>query len=840
MVKNEKPDALKPYRDKRSAGATGEPFGAPAKNRPHGTGVFVTHKHAARRLHWDLRLEIDGVLRSWAVPHGPSLDPNDKRLAVMTEDHPLEYVDYEGVIPEGNYGAGAMILWDRGRWVALEPIEPGFEKGKLLFELHGHKLRGVWTLVRTKRGSGNEWLLIKKPDGAAVAGQPAFDEASILSGLTVEELKAGSERVLELQASLQTVDAPERDVALDGFKVMLAESRPRPFSDPKWLFEIKYDGYRVVSKRSGDRVRLQLRSGNDTTEAFPEIVRTLGGLPVRDFIIDGEVVVLDDDGRPNFSRLAQRAKLSRVRDIDRAVLENPVVYYAFDLIALDGYDLRKLPLHRRKHLLRQLIPGSGPVRFSDHIEREGEALFQQIEALGVEGIVAKKRDSHYRSKRDPAWQKIRSEKTDDFIIVGFTEPDGSRHGLGAVHLATNVGDQLVYCGRAGSGFSDSELTDVRALLEPDRRDKPPCIGDSIPRRRKDRWVEPRYVCEVRYHSVTEDHHLRFPVWLRLRDDKGPDECRMGPPSAPPEAHDTPPADEGTKEVVVSNRNKLFWADEGYTKGDLLDYYEAIGPWILPYLQDRLLVLTRYPDGIQGKSFYQRNAPPFVPKWLRLETRWSEDAEREVEYFVCDDVESLLYVANMGTIPLHVWGSRIASLQTPDWCILDLDPKEAPFSDVVTIARKLHELCDEIGLPAYPKTSGSTGMHVLIPLGRQVTFDQSRQLAHLLSRIVTDELPDIATIDRVMKKRQGRVYIDFLQNGHGRVLVSPYCVRPVAGALVSTPLTWREVTAKLDYGKFDIKSVPKRMRRRKTDPMRAVLDDKPDLHSALGRLSERMG
>ncbi len=835
-------EKLEAYRAKRSADSTAEPFGgADAGEGRIGGGAFVVHKHAARRLHWDLRLEMDGVLKSWAVPQGVSLDPDDKRLAVMTEDHPLEYVDFEGIIPEGNYGAGAMIVWDRGRWIAREDVEHGFEQGKLLFELIGYKLRGVWTLVHTKRkgSKGNEWLLIKKPDGGStLAGVSSPSEVSILSGLGVDDLALAGERASELRATVAELKAPKRRVDPASVKPMLAETRADAFDDPAWLFELKYDGYRMQACRRGDDVHLSFRSGTDATVAFPDLVRTLAALPVTDFILDGEVVVLEDDGKPNFQRLGKRARLSRSRDAEQAALDHPAVLYAFDVISVFGRDLRKVPLQQRKALLRDIAPQAGPVRYTEHVEGAGEALFAQVERVGLEGMMAKRATSTYRSGRHRDWLKIRVERTADCVIIGFTEPDGARAGFGALHLAAYVGDTLTYAGRVGTGFDDATLRSFRERFDAMLVDEPDVEG-LVASGKVDHWIEPTLVCEVRYTEWTDDGRLRHPVFLHLRDDKQAAQCLMAPRDEAVVVEEPVEEEDEERPLELTNRDKVFWPEDGYTKGDLLDYHQAVAEWILPYLKDRPLTLTRYPDGIHGKSFFQRNVPSYVPSWVRTERHWSEDEGRDVELFVCDSLESLLYVVNLGTIPLHFWGSRTANIQHPDWCSLDLDPKGAPFEDVVTIAKAIKKLCDGIDVPTFVKTSGSTGLHVMIPLGGACTYEQCRMLGQLLARIVADDLPKIATIDRSMKKREGRVYIDFGQNGHGRVLAGPFSPRPLMGAPVSTPLRWREVTAKLDIHKFTIKTVPRRFRRLGEDPMQELLTMKPDLQKALAKLAEKL-
>jgi bifunctional non-homologous end joining protein LigD len=832
---------LKLYREKRSAQRTPEPFGGGLATQA-GSRLFVVQKHAARRMHWDLRLELAGVLKSWAVPKGPSRDPAEKRLAVEVEDHPLEYADFEGVIPEGNYGAGRVIVWDTGRWEPAEDPEEGLRKGKLLFDLHGYKLRGRWTLVRTKRKGGapqKEWLLIKKPDAfAAAQGSAGFSQESVLSGLTLDELEEGGERAAALRTELARSGAPRRRLHARDVGLMLADTAEHPFSGRGWLFELKYDGYRLLSGRDGDRVELRFRGGHDATTSFPELRRALLALPIDSFVLDGEVVVLDEQGRPRFQRLQERVQLRGPMEIERGRVALPATLFCFDLLGCEGFDLRPLPLHRRKELLRRLLPNVGPLRFADHVEERGEDFFRAARDLGLEGLVAKAKDAPYRAGRSKHWLKLRVERTGDFAVVGFTEPRGTRTGLGALHLALREGNQWVYAGRVGTGMSDRQLRELHHQLAPRARATPPFPGPA-PKGKENAWVEPALVCEVRFKEWTRDGLLRQPAFLRLREDKDPMECvrdlrRPQEAPAPREEPVAPP-----RSIAFTNLDKIFWLDEGYTKGDLIEFYRSVSPWILPYLRERPLVMTRYPDGIGGKSFFQKDAPGFAPPWLRTERIWSDHAGREIDYFVCDDEESLLYVANLGTIPLHIWASRVSSLARPDWCILDLDPKGAPFAHVVKLALAIRELCEELELPSGIKTSGASGLHVLIPLGGQCTFEQSRGLAELLARVVEAEHGKIATTLRSLPARHGRVYLDYLQNGHGRLLVAPLSVRPLPGAPVSTPLAWREVNDRLRPETFTIRSVPRRLRRLKDDPLRPVLELQPDLQTVLARLSERV-
>ena len=522
-------DHLSTYRAKRSADTSPEPVGRVAETEGR---LFVVHKHAATRLHWDLRIEMEGVLRSWAVPKGPSYDTNDKRLAVRVEDHPLEYGDFEGLIPAGNYGAGGIIVWDRGEWVPLEPWKEGLEKGKLLFELKGYKLRGRWTLVKIKK-SEKEWLLIKERDAYAKSPGDVFPEESVLSGLTVEEVAAGTRHVSELKSALGEAGAPSERVDINKAGLMLAETGDGPFTKTGWLFELKLDGYRLLASKRGNDIKLVTRNGNDYTEVFPEIARAIRAIPLDNFIIDGEVVVTNEEGKPSFSLLQQRGALHNVHDIKRAAVELPSTFYTFDLLAAEGYDARPLPLTKRKELLESFVPRVGAVRYLDHIATKGEAFHKQVSGMGLEGIIAKKADQPYRTGRSQHWLKIKADHTGDFAVVGFTEPRGSRSGFGALQLADIVGGRLVYAGRAGTGFTEQTLKDWHQRLLKDVRDEPPCFGpvrtpdeepppsSAIPEVKTTTWVEPKYVVEVRFTEWTSEGRLRHPAYMGLREDKNP-------------------------------------------------------------------------------------------------------------------------------------------------------------------------------------------------------------------------------------------------------------------------------------------------------------------------------
>ena len=845
--------SLDTYRQKRDPARTPEPFAAPRPS-PSAAGAqrFVVQQHAARRLHWDLRLEIDGVLVSWAVPRGPAVDPKEKRLAVQTEDHPLEYADFEGLIPAGNYGAGAMIVWDAGSYRSVDGHPPGdgLRAGKLDLELRGHKLRGRWALVRTKGSEGKDWLLFKKADGYRSSAEPVDAQpGSVLSGLTVTELRDGVRRDAVLESMAQQAEAPRRALPARALSPMLAETADEPFSRPGWIFELKYDGIRVLIVRDDDRPpRLLARSGRDVTESFPEIAAAAAHLPAQRFVVDGELIALDERGSGSFERLQQRLGLTNKWSVARAAAEVPVQVYGFDLLAAAGYDLRGLPLTARKAMLRQLLPAQGVIRYADHIEEHGALFFEEACQHGVEGMLAKRADSPYASgRRSRDWVKIKAPKTADLAVVGFVPGKGARAALGALMLAWRGDGELVYAGNVGSGLSDKSVAALLPQLRAAARPTPAFVSIE-PLARQAVFVEPTLVAEVRFTEATERGLLRQPVFRRLRDDKRAEEADVLPAArsafsvqrfalaeAPPAAEDvdrTPNAERSAERFLPTNPTKLFWPADGYTKGDLLAYYGAIWPAIAPYLRDRPVVLTRYPDGIEGKSFFQKNAPDFVPEWVptcRIE---------DTEYFLCNEREALLYVINLGCIPLHVWSARQQTIEHPDWAILDLDPKDAPFSDVLAVAKRIHALLAPLDVPHYIKTSGQDGLHVLIPLGGRLTHDEAKSFSEVLARLVVADLPDIATIVRPLGRRAGKVYVDFLQNGFGKTIVAPFSVRPRAGAPVSTPLAWSEVTARLDPARFTIRTVPKRLRSGR-DPMRDVLETSIDVAAVLTHLTERL-
>jgi bifunctional non-homologous end joining protein LigD len=599
-------------------------------------------------------------------------------------------------------------------------------------------------------------------------------------------------------------------VTADDIALQLCEPRDAPFTRDGWLFELKLDGFRLLAAKEKGRGRLVFRRGRDATKQFPEVAASLDEVKGDDFILDGELVIQDDRGHPIFQQLLKRSTLSSPREVAAMAAQLPAVYFAFDLLALNGEDLRPLPLHERKKRLQQLLgDGAGRIALHGHIEREGEALFAEVKRRGLEGIVAKRADAPYRGERGPDWVKVAIHRTGDFAVVGYAA------GLGALLLAVKQGEGWAPAGRVGSGLTPAKLKPVVARLKTLKAPVSPALAP-LKEDKGDVWVEPELVVEVRYKDWPGGLLLRQPVFLRFRDDKTAQEAQVRaqlPPSR----------------VKLSNPKKILWPEDGIAKQELFDYYRAVSPWLLPYLKDRPLMLTRYPDGIHGKNFFQRSLPK-APSWVR--TVYVDEADQ----IVCGDLQTLEWIANLAAIPLHVPAGRAGSLDRADWCVIDLDPKTASFEHVVTLALATKRLCDQLGATSFVKTTGSSGLHVLIPLGAKVSHDSAIKLAEVLAAILVARHPAIATVERVIEKRGGKVYVDCYQNGFGRLIASPLCVRPLPGAPVSMPLTWDEVGPKLAPRQFTLRDAITRLEA-KGDPMAGVLGTGVVLDDVLARLAK---
>jgi bifunctional non-homologous end joining protein LigD len=836
---------LEEYKRKRKFNETPEPAGEVKKHRGHS---FVIQKHHATRLHYDFRLEMEGVLRSWAIPKGPSLNPAEKRLAMETEDHPIDYGDFEGVIPKGNYGAGNVIIWDNGTYEMVDPDTPekGWKKGKLHFVLHGRKLHGEWVLVRGSR-EPRQWIFFKIRDEHASTETDITQTQpeSIISGNLVDEVGQTTRTkqwVTPIERELERFEMKKqgRSPVPKNIQPMLATLVEKPFNGESWLFELKLDGMRAVVVKDGSKVEMWTRNAKSLTPRFPTLASAVSSLPVDTAVLDGEVVALDESGRAHFGLIQPRIHLSRAKDIAEADRQIPVYFYAFDLLYLNGYNLMKFPLIERKAVLRKLIPdNAGWIRFADHVEETGVEFFKAVEKHGLEGVVAKQKNSEYQQGRSKYWQKIKTLQTDHFVIGGFTPPEGSRKYFGALLLGLYRNGDLVHVGRTGGGFDDRTLAEVARTLKPLVTKRRPF--KEVPAEvRTATWVEPKLVCEVRFNEWTSDKKLRAPIFQGFRDDIDPKDCRLDDSlPRPPLPLGEAARSAGEGRIQFTNLDKVFWPEDGYTKGDLIEYYDKISPYIIPHLLDRPLVFERFPNGIHGQSFYQKDAPDHTPDWIRTQEIYSEDVDRDIRYFIGADREQLLYIANTGNIQQNPWMSRVQHLDNPDYLVFDLDPVEAPFSTVQEVALVLKETLDELGLRSYPKTSGASGIHVHLPvLENTFTYEDVRIFAEAIASIVVKRSPEYATIERVVRKRKSHeVYVDYLQNIRGKTVASVYSPRPRPRAPVSTPLKWEELKRPVDPMEFTIKTVFKRLNKL-GDLFEKALTDRQDISGFLEGLKDR--
>jgi bifunctional non-homologous end joining protein LigD len=844
-------ERLAKYREIRDFGASPEPSGDDAAEGPRSlapgdtrSGSFVVHMHSATAKHYDLRIERGGVLLSFAVPHGPTLDPERKVLAIETEDHPLEYVDYEGIIPEGNYGAGPMICWDRGEIRYLESsAEQGHDDGKLDFVLHGYKLRGRFALVRLKKSdSGKEWLLIKKKDAFATSETDVKEThpLSVLSGLAIDELARAHAIAHGAEVLAEELGATAGEV--NGTKLvpmLCGTSEDGGIPDEGYVFELKLDGVRVIADKRGSDVALTYRSGRDTTDAYPEVAVALRALAAERVVLDGEIVAFDESGAPSFQRLLTRVHRTERTMVLRGVQHVPIFFVVFDVLALGKWDLRKLPWEARRKILGELVRGNGIVRPLDYLEGHGRELLEFCRARHLEGIVAKRRTAPYREgpKRTDDWLKIKTERDESFVVVGYTKGKG-RTRLGALDLATYDGETLVARGKVGSGLDEAMVDLLLAKLQPLVTKEKPYVGDPGDAPLGRTFVKPELVVTVRFLGWSDEGSLRFPVFRGIDVDRGPKDCTVAPHGnePAPESEAAPRSVSAPKKrVSLTNQTKVFWPKEGLTKGDLCRYYERIGPTMLPFLRDRPVVLVRYPDGIEGKSFYQWNVPFGFPSWIRhvaLDDSESEGKKKRV--FLINDLDALLAVANLGAIPIHVLACRELALDRCDFCTLDFDVERSTLANGITLARTLRELLATLGLVGFVKTSGQLGLHVLVPLGPGVTFETAQALNVLLGRLVTERHKDIATLELSIEKRGARVFVDIGQTGRRRTIVAPYSVRAFPGARVSTPVRWEELDD-LDPGRFTIGTVPDRAAE-SGDPMADLLLQTPDIPRAIERLA----
>jgi bifunctional non-homologous end joining protein LigD len=769
---------LREYRRKRDPKATPEPFGGQRSGREP---IFVVQRHAARRLHYDFRLERDGALASWAVPKGIPLEPGEKALAVHVEDHPLEYANFAGEIPKGQYGAGTVEIWDRGTYELVEEKRDG----GLTVRLNGERLKGLWSLVPAKlSGEEKNWLLLRKrEDGAAAPGGRIHQP---MLATLVEKVPTG-----------------------DG-----------------WLHEVKWDGYRALAYVRVGEATLRSRRDNDLTERFAGVARDVAkAVRTPSCVLDGEVCALDERGRSSFSAMQKG---------DAAA----IVYYAFDVLEVEGRSVVDLPLRERRKRLEELLdPAVRTVRLSEGFT-DGEALYEAALEQELEGIVSKRIDSRYHEgRRTRDWLKVKTHGRQEFVVAGYTKGRGRREGrLGSLILAVRRGGELAYVGNVGTGFDEKEIERLVGLLKPlERNDSPFPVPPKLPRVRRDEisWAEPRLVVEVEFSEWTHDGHLRAPVYKGLREDKAPEEVRREEPIEEE-------IRSGRRVLRLSNLDKPFWPEEGITKGDLLAYYRAVAPVLGPHLRDRPFTMRRYPDGWQGGAFFQKDAPVHMPDWietvrLTVTTRDRPRTQREIDAPLVNDELALLWMVNMACIDMNVWYSRVDRLDRPDFVLFDLDPSEGVgFAETIEVARLLKQALDALGLESFPKTSGADGMHVLVPIARRYTYDDTREFAAIVAGAIARAHRGLVTTEWVKAKRRG-VLIDVNQNGEGKTIASAYSVRPKPGAPVSTPLRWDEVTEKLNPSIYTMDVVLARIDQH-GDLYDGVLTTKQSLGDALAALS----
>jgi bifunctional non-homologous end joining protein LigD len=771
---------LAEYERKRRRTATPEPFGDGKRGRKR--PIFVVQRHDARRLHYDFRLERDGALASWAVPKGVPLEPGEQHLAVHVEDHPLDYASFEGEIPKGNYGAGLVEIWDNGTYDLVEE-KPN---GGLTVRLHGKKLDGTWALVPARlSGDEKNWLLIRKRDDAAA------DRA-----------------------------APRR------YAPMLATLAPGLPSGGDWLYEVKWDGYRALGYLHGGEVALVSRNGNDLTARFENVAKqVVKAAKTPDCVLDGEICALDERGRSSFSAMQQSKP------------GTPLVYYVFDLLEVEGDPIVDEPLtERRKRLERLLDRRNRTVLLSEAFD-DGEALFAAAQEQGLEGIVAKRPESRYQpGKRSREWLKVKTHGRQEFVVAGYTKGTGRRaKSFGSLILGAYRDGELVYVGNVGTGFGEAEIQRLLEKLRPLERPDPP-FGEvpKMPRIRKGDvvWVEPRLVCEVEFSEWTHDGRLRQPSYQGLREDKAPEEVRIERPEEEPA-----PAQEPRHEVKLSNLDKVFFPKEGIAKGDLIEYYRAVAPVLVPHLRDRPFTMIRYPEGIEGDHFFQKDAPTHMPDWIPrvpflVSTRESPRRRKWVNFALVNEEAALLWTVNMGCIDMNTWYSRVDRPDRPDWVLFDLDPSpDVGFRETVQVALLVKQALDAFGLVGFPKTSSAEGMHVLVPIERRYTYEDTRQFAEIVGRAIERTHRGLATTEWTKAKRRG-VLIDANQNGEGKTIASVYSVRPRPGAPVSTPLRWDEVNEDLDPLSFTMDVVLDRIRKH-GDLFEGLLKTKQRLSRALG-------
>ena len=895
---------LSTYKQKRSFSKTPEPVGGKSKGKEL---IFVVQKHDATRLHYDFRLEMDGVLKSWAVPKGPSLDPNVKRLAMMVEDHPFDYHDFEGIIPEGNYGAGTVIVWDQGTYSPIEELadkksqekylKKMLEKGDLKFVLNGKKLKGEFVLVHTRGMGENSWLLIKHRDKYATTDDITEKDKSVQSGKTIEKIAASSKKTWssnrKSKESSANKSAPKKAAAKRStpeksskkkvndelsetpetpfpktISPMLATLVDKPFDEPGWLYEIKWDGYRALALCNDGEVNLISRNNKSFNEKFYPVYNAVKEWGIN-AVTDGEIAVLTDSGVSRFSSLQNW----------RSEADGELIYYVFDLLWLNGHDLMQLTLTKRRELLREYLPDNETIRMSEDFKTSATEFLEAASKMGLEGIIAKKEDSAYRpGERTRDWLKIKANQRHEVVIGGFTRNEGTKKAFSSLVVGVYEGGKLEYTGKIGTGFNDKQqaemmhkfknlivnvcpFTNVPDVNKPSRfRPNPPNAIVT--------WLKPELVCEVSYAEMTDDGVMRHPSFEGIREDKKAKDVMKEKPVKTKKVVKASAKSTATKsgstakllkpvtskdrktllnpteesqvkkinghELKFSNLSKVYWPKEKYTKRDLINYYYQVAEYILPYLKERPQSLNRYPNGITGESFYQKDMTGKAPSWIELFPYTTSD-EKAKNYMVCNKEADLLYMINLGCIEIHPWTSTRKKPDNPDWCLIDLDPSDKnTFEQVIQVAQTTKKVLDAIGVEGYCKTSGSTGMHIYIPLKPKYTYDECQLFGRWIAMQVHEQLPDITSVERIVKKRKGKLYVDFLQNRPGATLAAPYSARPKPGATVSMPLHWDEVKKGLKLKDYTIKNSVDRIKS-VGDIFKGVLTNGIDLGKVLKQL-----
>ena len=912
-------EKLSEYNKKRDFNKTAEPKG---KVKKGGKQLhFVIQKHDASHLHYDFRLEIDGVLVSWAVPKGPIADTSVKRLAMHVEDHPMDYIDFEGKIPKGEYGGGTVMVWDTGTYLAEgsddvaeseQLLRKMHEDGNIKIVMNGKKLKGSYHIVHMK-GKDKEWLLLKGKD--EYADKKEFDQQSVLTGRTMDEIKDDKksdvwhsnheeepesknpnkidfedDAAQPKKAAIASGGFTAEDVAnakkLKEFPVnwlpQLATLADEIFDNDEWVYETKYDGYRALIEVNDGAVNLVSRNGISFNDRYKPLVKAFDAV-TNNVILDGEIVVEDDKGISHFQWLQYYAE-----NPDRGTLK----CYVFDILYFNGFDLTPLELVQRKRILEALLPQSDQIIYSGHIVGNGSKALKEIEKNGGEGLMAKKASSkYYLNKRSKDWLKIKISKEQEMVIGGFTNPKGSRIGFGSLLLGYYEDGKFLYSGKVGTGFNEESLKDMyEKLIALEQKTSP---FEVKPKEPGAHWVKPELIAQIKYSEWTETNSLRHPVFIALRNDKNPKDVvreqgiksplnpeggtsktgtkrvketttkaksektsakvKQEPTKKMAKEKTTPDTDKDkpkpaakktvkakkgydTTKVEVTHPEKIFWPEQGITKGDVIAYYDEMADYLLPYIKDRPQSMRRTPDGIVKEGFFQKNVAGIAPDWAKTEKIHSESTKEDIEYLISNDKETLIYMANLGCIEINPWSSRLGTLDNPDYIIFDLDPNKASIKDLVTTAKKVKEILDTLGINGYLKTSGGKGLHVFIPIKPKYTYDQSRDFSHIISQHVNAALPDITSLERMPKKREGKIYLDFLQNGKGKTMACAYSLRPREGATASTPLDWEELNdKKFDLKNYNIKTLPKRVKQ-KGDLWANFFNDAIDLGEVLNKLS----